>query len=84
MEQAGVQWHTLLCVPTWHEGFRKDLSTIDVPALALLRAALFARAPLYGQSELVAMSLVCEVRPEDGSPREPLTRTLGDANGNQV
>ena len=37
--------------------------------LIALRAASFARAPLYGQSELIAMSQVCEVRPEDGSPR---------------
>jgi len=28
-----------------------------------LRATLFARAPLYGQSELIAVNQVCEVRP---------------------
>jgi outer membrane protein TolC len=40
--------------------------------LIALRAALFAPAPLYGQSDLIALNPVCEVRPEDRWPRELL------------
>jgi|HubBroStandDraft_1064217.scaffolds.fasta_scaffold05622_2 hypothetical protein len=36
--------------------------------LIVLRKALFAGAPLYRQSELIAMSQVCEVQPKDGPP----------------
>src|SRR5580704_2813669 len=73
-----------------HELSRSPTQLPDVadatPAggLSTLRTTMFARAPLYGQSELIAASQATRSDLRTGRYERFLTRTPGDSNGNQV